>query len=104
MDKAGNYRFGTRWPELFYEDLASILEACEIEEEEKTSGGAATFHTPVQETPAAGPSARVRPREKNGGGGKAGDRNDKKEVRSGRKARSLDTGTGGFGGCVRART
>ena len=80
MDKAGNYGFGTRWPELFYEDLASILEACEIEEEEKTSGGAATFHTPVQETPAAGPSARVRHKEKNGGGGKAGNRDNGNET------------------------
>ena len=44
MDEAGNYGFGTRLPESFYEDFASILEACEIEEEEKTSGGAATFH------------------------------------------------------------
>ena len=47
-----------------------------IKKGEETSGGAATFHTPVQETPAAGPSARVRPREKNGGGGKAGNRDD----------------------------
>ena len=38
MDEAGNYGFGTRLPESFYEDFASILEACEIEEEEETSG------------------------------------------------------------------
>ena len=62
MDEAGNYGFGTWRPES--------------SSTEETSGGAATFHTPVQETPAAGPSARVRPREKNGGGGKAGNRDD----------------------------
>ena len=32
MDKAGNYGFGTQFLESFYEDFASILEACEIEE------------------------------------------------------------------------
>ena len=58
MDEAGNYGFGTWRPES--------------SKEEETSGGAATFHAPVQETTAAGPSARVRPREKSGGGGKAG--------------------------------
>ena len=58
MDEAGNYGFGTWRPES--------------SSTEETGGGAATFHTPVQETPTAGPSARVRPREKNGGGGKAG--------------------------------
>ena len=77
--------FGTRLPETFYEDFASILEACEIEEEEETSGGAATFHTPVLETPATGPRAGVRPRETDGGGGKAGNRNDEEEVCSGRR-------------------
>ena len=45
-DKADNYGFGTWRPES--------------SSEEETSGGAATFHTPVQETPAAGPSARCR--------------------------------------------
>ena len=45
-----------------------------------TSGGVATLHAPVQETPAAGPSARVRPRVKNGGGGKAGNRDNGKET------------------------
>ena len=71
--EAGNYGFGTWRPET------------SKEEDGATSGGAATFHTPVQETPAADPSARVRPREKNGGDGKAGNRNDQEEVRSGRR-------------------
>ena len=47
-----------------------------------TSGGAATLHTPVLETTAAGPSARVRPMVTNGGGGKAGNR-DEKDATSG---------------------
>ena len=85
MDEAGNYGFGTRLPESFYEDFASILEACEIEEEEETSGGAAAFHTPVLETTATGPRAGARPRETDGGGGKAGNRNGEEEVRSGRR-------------------
>ena len=38
-----------------------------------TSGGPATFHASFLETTAAGPSARVRPMVKGGGGGKAGD-------------------------------
>ena len=61
-----------------------------IKKGEETNGGAATFHTPVQETPAAGPSARVRPREKNGGGGKAGDqcKGTDGEVRSNNEARA----------------
>ena len=62
MDEAGNYGFGTWRPESSNEG--------------ETSGGVATFHTLVQETPAAGPSARVRPREKNGGVGKAGNRDE----------------------------
>ena len=77
--------FGTRLPETFYEDFASILEACEIEEEEETSGGAATFHTPVLETPETGLRAGVRPRETDGGGGKVGNRNDEEEVCRGRR-------------------
>ena len=32
MDEAGNYGFGTRLPEPIYEDFASVLEACEIEQ------------------------------------------------------------------------
>ena len=56
------------------------------EEDGATSGGAATFHTPVQETPAAGPSACVRPREKNGGGGKAGNRDEEEGATSGGSA------------------
>ena len=54
--------------ETFYEEFASILEACEIEEEEETSGNAATLHTPAVETPAVGASADVRPRVADGGG------------------------------------
>ena len=38
-----------------------------------TSGGAATLHTPVLETPATGSRAGVRPRVMGGGGGKAED-------------------------------
>ena len=38
-----------------------------------TSDDAATLHTPVLETPAAGPSTGVRPRVTDGGGDKAGD-------------------------------
>ena len=82
-DKAGIYgvidvtsrvgvSFRTRLPETFYEDFTSILEACEIEEEEETSGGAATLHTPALEASAVGSSASVRPRATGGGGGKAG--------------------------------
>ena len=87
MDEAGGYgagsatsrvgvSFGTRLPETFYEDFTTIIKACEIEEEEETSGSATTLHAPVLETPAVGPSARVRPRVMNGGGGKAGDHDD----------------------------
>ena len=64
--EADNYGFGTWQPET--------------SSEEETSGGSATFHTPVQDTPAAGPSAHVTPREKNGGGGKAGNRDNGKET------------------------
>jgi hypothetical protein len=67
--------FGTRLPETFYEDFARLLEACEIklDDEEETSGGAATLHTSFLGMTAAGPSAGVRPRVTDGGGGKAGD-------------------------------
>ena len=68
--------FGTRLPETFYEDFASILEACEMEEEDETSGDVATFHTPALEASAVGPSAGTRPRATDGGGGKAGKRDD----------------------------
>ena len=89
MDEARNYGFGTRLPESFYEDFTSILEACEIEEEEETNGGAAAFHTPVLETTATGPRAGARagarPRETDGGGGKAGNRKGEEEVRSERR-------------------
>ena len=43
----------------------------------RMSSGAAYLHAPVLETPGAGPSARVRPRVTNGGGVKAGNRNEK---------------------------
>ena len=78
--EAGNYGFGTRLPETFYDDFASILEACEIEEEKETSGSAATLHTPALEAPAVSPSAGVRPRVTGGGGGKAGNRDNGKET------------------------
>ena len=76
--EAGNYGFGTQFPETFYEDFASILEACEIEKEEEISGGAATLHTPALEASAVGPSAGVRPRATGSGGGKAGNRDNGK--------------------------
>jgi hypothetical protein len=78
--------FGTRLPKTFYEDFARLLEACEIEldDEEETSDGAATLHTSVLGTTAAGPSARVRPRVTDDGGGKAGD-GDYEEDRSGQR-------------------
>ena len=60
--------FGMRLPETFNEDFTSILEACKIEDNEETSDGAATLHTPVLETSMAGPSARVRPRVTDSGG------------------------------------
>jgi hypothetical protein len=76
--------FGTWLSETFYEDFARLLEACEIEldDGEETSGGAATLHTSVLGTTAAGPSARMRPRVTDDGGGKAGDR-DYEDDRSG---------------------
>ena len=73
MDEAGNYGFGTRWPESFYGDFASILEACEIEGEEETSGGAATFPTLILETSVVGHESPREPGETDGGGGKASD-------------------------------
>ena len=77
MDEAGDHgamdatsrvgvSFGLRFPDTFYEEFASILEACEIEEDEETSGGAVTLHTPVFENPVTGPRAGVRPRETDG--------------------------------------
>ena len=75
---------------------ASIFETCAIEDGVATnndvrkematdmaSGGAATLHTLILETPAVGPSAGVRPRVMHGGGGKAGDQSDDEEVRAG---------------------
>jgi hypothetical protein len=40
------------------------------------TGGAGSLPTPILGTMAAGPSARVRPRVTDGGGGKAGDHDD----------------------------
>ena len=71
MDEAGDHgamdatsrvgvSFRTRLPDTFYEELASIFKACEIDEEDAASGGAATLHTPVLETPATGPRAGFR--------------------------------------------
>ena len=68
-------------PEIFYEDFASTLESCEIEEEmgaDTTSGGATTLHAPVLETATTSPSADVIPRMMDGGGGKAGSQNNEK--------------------------
>jgi hypothetical protein len=97
--------FGTRWPETLYEDFASILGACEIEldEEEETSGGAATLHTSVLGTTAAGASASVRPQVTENSGGKAGD-GEYEEDRSGQWGRPLDTEARDFSGCTRMRT
>ena len=52
-----------------------------------TSGSAATLHAVDLETPAAGPTARVRPRMTNGGGGKAGNHDD--DVGEGAKRATL---------------
>ena len=87
-------------PETFYEDFASILEACEIEEEEETSGGATTLHAPVLETPAAGPSARVRPRVTDGGGGKAGNQIEEERGQEG-QAESRGLATSEEQACIR---
>jgi hypothetical protein len=78
--------FGTRLPGTFYEDFARLLEACEIEldDEEETSGGAATLQTSVLGMTAAGPSAYVRPRVTDDGGGMVGD-GDYEDDRSGRR-------------------
>ena len=106
MDKAGIYgamdttsrvgvSFGTRLPESSYEDFASILEACEIEEEvatdndvrmevatTSTSGGAGALPTPILETPVVGPKAGMGPRVMDGVGGKAGNQNKEEEFAS----------------------
>ena len=60
-----------------------------------TSGGVGTLPTPVQETPASGPRAGVRPRVTDGGGGKVGNRDDDKnndEDCSGRRQDPLTPG------------
>ena len=54
-----------------------------------TSGGSATFHASSLETTAAGPSARVRPMEKGGDGGKAGNHGVEKRRRDERRFRDL---------------
>ena len=69
MVEASNYGFGTRRPEK--------------SSGEETSSGAPTLRTPFLETPAAGPSARVRPRQKSDGGSKAGNRDDNEGTTSG---------------------
>ena len=70
------------------------------------SSGAASLHAPVLETPAASPSARVRPRVMNGSGGKAGDR-DENDTTSGGVATLhtpiLETPAPGPSTCVRPR-
>ena len=53
------------------------------DKKDATSGGVATLHTPILETPAAGPSARMRPRVTDGGGGKADDQSDVEDARPG---------------------
>ena len=53
------------------------------DEKNATSDGVTTLHTPILETPAAGPSAPVRPRVTNGGGGKADDQSDVEDARPG---------------------
>ena len=98
MDEAGSYGFGTWRPETSSEEAASVLEACAIGDgvatdndvrteaaTDMTSGGAGTLPTPILGTTAAGPSARVRPRVTDDGGGKAGNRNYEEEDRSGRR-------------------
>ena len=52
MDKAGNYGFGSRLPESFYEDFASILDACKIEE------GVTTKRTPIDRAQPEGERSR----------------------------------------------
>ena len=100
-DKAGIYEemnttsrvgvsFGTRLPETFYEEFASILEACVIEDEiamehgarnkvatnmTSRSDGAGTFPTPILETLAVGHKSPCEPEETEGGG-KAGNQNN----------------------------
>ena len=94
MDSGGG-KAGSRNGE---EEFASILEACVIEEEiatdhnvrmevatDTTSGGTRALPTPVLETTEAGPRAGLSPRVTDGGGGKAGNRNDKEKDHSGRR-------------------
>ena len=63
MDEAGDYGGGVATDTDVRIEVAM----------DTMSGGAATLHTPVLETPAAGLKAGVRPRVTEGGGGKAGD-------------------------------
>ena len=92
--KAGNRDKGNETAE---DEAASIIDACiygggvatdnnvrgrVATDITSTSGGVATLHAPDLETPAVGPSARVRPRMMNGGGGKAGN-HDKEDPTSG---------------------
>ena len=87
---------GTKLPESFYEELASILDACEIEieeEEEETSEGAATFPTPLRETSAAGSESPSEPGDSEGGGGKAGDLDNNKSFTERSKRRRRESPT-----------
>ena len=63
MDEAGNDGFGTWRPES-------------SRKERRRAAVPRPSTQPVQENPGGRPSARVRPREKNGSGGKAGNRDD----------------------------
>ena len=83
--------FGTRLPETFNEEVISIIEARVIEDEiatdngvrtevatnmTSTSDGIGTFPTPILETLAAGPKSPRETGETEGGGNKAGSRDD----------------------------
>ena len=90
--KTGNRDNGK---ETVEEEAASIIEACIIgggvatdnvvrvrvaTDMTSTSGGPATLHTPALEAPAVGPSAVMRPRATGGGGVKASNRDNGKEI------------------------
>ena len=65
---------------------------CKIEEEEETSGGAMSFHAPILETSAAGPSARVRPRVTDGGGSKADNQIEDERSQEGQEGQAESRG------------
>ena len=58
------------------------VKAGNCDEKDATSGGVVTLHTPILKTPAAGPSARVRPRVTDGGSSKAGNQSEEEEEAS----------------------